>query len=317
MKKYSIIVPVYNVESVLPRCIDSILAQTFSDFELILIDDGSPDRCGIICDEYAKKDTRIKVIHQENQGVSCARNNGLDAAEGKYIVFIDSDDFIYPDYLEHLSQPPQDLVVSGQITYNPSFKVEAEITAFPILSYIGSETNQIAFLKQWYSIQVTGKRFTRHIINRNQIYFDPTISYGEDSIFLAQYLLAVSDIAFVPHSAYCFCKSETPSLSKLNIDHFFTAYSVLQEKLFNIFSDFNLTQHYLAERYCWAAENEINKICKSTFSGKHKKQLLRNVLSQSHLQICLKICYASLSFRTRILYKLRNPAITLFIYSSR
>ena len=90
----SIIVPVYNVEKYLPTCVDSILCQTFTNFELILVDDGSTDRSGIICDEYEKKDTRVKVIHKENGGLSSARNAGLYIAKGKYIGFVDSDDFI-------------------------------------------------------------------------------------------------------------------------------------------------------------------------------------------------------------------------------
>lgn len=98
----SIIVPVYNVERYLSRCIDSILAQTFPDYELILVDDGSPDSCGAICDQYAKKDNRIQVIHQQNGGAASARNAGLDIAEGEWIAFIDSDDWIHPDYLRIL-----------------------------------------------------------------------------------------------------------------------------------------------------------------------------------------------------------------------
>lgn len=98
----SIIVPVYKVEPYLPKCIDSILSQTFTDFELILIDDGSPDRCGEICEEYAAKDDRIVVIHQANKGVSAARNAGLDIAKGKYIGFVDSDDWIEPEMYEQM-----------------------------------------------------------------------------------------------------------------------------------------------------------------------------------------------------------------------
>lgn len=97
MPELSIIVPVYKVEKYLPKCIDSILAQTFRDFELILIDDGSPDNCGAICDEYAARDSRIKVIHQKNTGVSAARNAGLDIASGTYLGFVDSDDWIEPE----------------------------------------------------------------------------------------------------------------------------------------------------------------------------------------------------------------------------
>ncbi len=102
----SIIVPVYNVEKYLKRCIDSILAQTFSDFELILVDDGSPDNCGAICDEYEKKDARIRVIHKENGGLSDARNAGLDLVynedNSEWISFIDSDDYIHPRFLEYM-----------------------------------------------------------------------------------------------------------------------------------------------------------------------------------------------------------------------
>lgn len=102
MPEVSIIVPVYKVEPYLNKCVDSILAQTFTDFECILVDDGSPDSCGKICDEYVQKDSRVKVIHQENQGLSAARNSGLDMASGAWIVFVDSDDWIEPDAVEVL-----------------------------------------------------------------------------------------------------------------------------------------------------------------------------------------------------------------------
>lgn len=106
MPLISVIVPVYKVEQYLARCIDSILTQTFTDFELILVDDGSPDNCGKICDEYAKKDSRIFVIHQKNGGLSSARNAGIDwvfaNSNSQWLTFIDSDDWIHPQYLELL-----------------------------------------------------------------------------------------------------------------------------------------------------------------------------------------------------------------------
>lgn len=98
----SVIVPIYNVEPYLSRCVDSILAQTCQDYELILVDDGSPDGCGAICDQYALRDSRIKVIHKANGGLSDARNAGLEIAQGEYIAFIDSDDWVTPDYLAKL-----------------------------------------------------------------------------------------------------------------------------------------------------------------------------------------------------------------------
>ena len=104
-KLISVIVPVYNVEKYLPRCIESILRQTYPHFELILVDDGSLNKSGAICDRYAKKDARVKVIHKENAGISTARNAGVDMAQGEYISFVDSDDWVREDYLEKLLTP--------------------------------------------------------------------------------------------------------------------------------------------------------------------------------------------------------------------
>ncbi len=106
MPKISVIIPVYNVEKYIKRCIDSLINQTFSEFELILVDDGSPDKCGAICDEYAKWDNRVHVIHQKNSGLSAARNMGIvwafEQSDSEWISFIDSDDWVHPDYLRLL-----------------------------------------------------------------------------------------------------------------------------------------------------------------------------------------------------------------------
>ncbi|MGM9652762.1 MAG: glycosyltransferase family 2 protein [Eubacteriales bacterium] len=121
MPEISIIVPVYNVEKYLKRCIDSILSQTFTDFELILVDDGSPDGCPAICDEYAQQDSRIRVIHKENGGLSDARNAGLEVAIGKFIGFVDSDDFIHPQMYA--------LLYDAAIMYNAGI-VQCEFNRF-------------------------------------------------------------------------------------------------------------------------------------------------------------------------------------------
>lgn len=102
MPKVSIIIPVYKVEKYLHRCVDSVLAQTHTDLEVILVDDGSPDDCGVICEGYAAKDSRVKVIHQKNRGLSGARNTGLAEATGSYISFIDSDDAVAPCFIQVL-----------------------------------------------------------------------------------------------------------------------------------------------------------------------------------------------------------------------
>lgn len=104
----SVIVPVYRVEEYLERCVKSILSQTYKNLEVILVDDGSPDQCPAICDACAEKDARVKVIHQENKGLSGARNAGIDAASGEYLAFVDSDDYVSPHFIEELYQLLQD-----------------------------------------------------------------------------------------------------------------------------------------------------------------------------------------------------------------
>src|SRR5690606_27364966 len=115
MPKVSVIIPVYNAEKYLRECLDSVLAQTFTDFEVLLINDGSTDASGKICDEYAEKDSRIKVFHKENGGVSSARNLGLDNAKGEWISFVDSDDTIEQETLATLANEVKDLDIDGVI----------------------------------------------------------------------------------------------------------------------------------------------------------------------------------------------------------
>lgn len=116
---FSIIIPVYNVEQYLDKCLKSISKQTFLDFECIIVDDGSPDNSNAIIDKYVNKDQRFKVIHQKNMGLSAARNTGLDAAKGDYIAFVDSDDYIANDYLEKfvlkIASSNADIIICGII----------------------------------------------------------------------------------------------------------------------------------------------------------------------------------------------------------
>ena len=115
MPKVSVIVPVYKVEKYIGKCIESILSQTFKDFELILVDDGSPDSSGAICDQYAQKDSRIQVIHKTNGGVSSARNVGISKSNGEWLCFVDSDDTVDKDYIENfgLEQYKSELFIQG------------------------------------------------------------------------------------------------------------------------------------------------------------------------------------------------------------
>lgn len=130
MPTISVIVPVYKVEKYIHKCVNSILSQTFREFELLLVDDGSPDNCGTICDEYAEKDSRIIVIHKENGGLSDARNVAIDRAKGDYLTFIDSDDYVAPDYLESLyyalSQTDSDIAITNITTFDENGQYDNE-----------------------------------------------------------------------------------------------------------------------------------------------------------------------------------------------
>ena len=119
MPRFSLIVPVYRVEEYLPKCVDSVRAQECQDFELLLVDDGSPDRCPALCDAYAAEDPQhIRVIHQENAGPGAARNRGIDEARGDYLVFLDSDDYLSPETLAELSKAIDDYSIAIRIDSN-------------------------------------------------------------------------------------------------------------------------------------------------------------------------------------------------------
>ena len=125
--KVSVIIPAYNVECFIEQCIDSILAQSFDDFELILVDDGSTDRSGVICDEYTNIDARVKVVHQPNAGLPAARKVGINIAQGDYVLFVDADDWVDPQHIESLVKKAEkdkaDVVLCGFIYEYPRKQV--------------------------------------------------------------------------------------------------------------------------------------------------------------------------------------------------
>lgn len=162
MPTVSVIVPVYKVERYIRKCIDSILKQSFTDFELILVDDGSPDKCGEICDEYAAKDKRIKVIHKKNGGLSDARNAGLDYATGGYICFIDSDDWIHKDLLkdnlERLVSENADVII---FNYVEVFK-ETSVERLVVKTDNGEKYDRLYYFSQ-APVMVWCKLYRAHI----------------------------------------------------------------------------------------------------------------------------------------------------------
>ena len=186
----SVIVPVYKVEEYLPRCIDSILAQTYKNLEIILVDDGSPDKCPAICDEYAKKDSRIKVIHKKNGGLSDARNAGLDLCSGEKICFIDSDDYVSPRYVEDLygqmMKTNSDLVLCGFVkvfqdgTFGEPERLEGGIIAeeeYWNAMYGDAPVNYIVAWNKLYDRRLFEKvRYAKGRINEDEIILHQIIS---------------------------------------------------------------------------------------------------------------------------------------------
>ncbi len=183
----SIIIPIYNTGKYLHRCVKSILSQTLTDLELILVNDGSVDESGQICDEYARMDSRVKVIHKKNEGVSIARNTGIEAAQGEYIGFIDSDDWIEPDMYEELYSmaisKKCDIVMCDAVTkYDDKPDEEDTITQLHEDVLLMKEDISPKLLCEiagsvWRCI------YKREIIKRNNIIFPPNIPLSEDRIF--------------------------------------------------------------------------------------------------------------------------------------
>lgn len=314
MVKYSVIVPVYKVEAVLPRCIESILNQTVPDFELILIDDGSPDRSGAICDEYAAKDARIRVIHQKNGGVSRARNAGLDVARGQYVVFVDSDDYINREFLQILDGDDCDLAVSGTVTYEADNSIKAIISESAENKMILTEDERIECMKKWYSLQVFAKRFKLKIIKEKSLRFDEDFNYGEDSIFMAEYLLLLHSIRIQSEVTYNYCASNAESLTKQAEKNWFVAYCAIQERLLGVFEKHNKMKYFIANRFCWVVENELAKICKSSIDKREKKCKIRQMLNCKCLRVCLKICKKEISACLNLACQFRSPEIVLLLY---
>ena len=208
--KVSIIVPVYKAEPYIRKCIDSILSQTFTNFELLLIDDGSPDNCGKICDEYAELDARVHVFHKENCGVSAARNLGLDHAKGDYVCFIDSDDWIDPDMLETLigweQKKQTDLLFFG-LKYESAVDYSDTMELLQKISGVYEGINSV--IKACYILETNeifgwtcNKLFRNCIIQDHHIKFNEEISIQEDHIFTLAYLKYVTCLAIYSYFPY-------------------------------------------------------------------------------------------------------------------
>ena len=205
--KISVIIPVYNVESYVRKCIDSILNQTFSDFELLLVDDGSTDCSGVICDEYVQKDARIRVFHTPNQGVSAARNLGMDQASGEWITFVDSDDWVEEGFLSAFFQAESSpkAIVYQNIIYDYTAYHKGNKIAFSyndVSFYVPDIIHAISDYKILSDCFIAAKMFNKEVIRQYGIRFCEDISLAEDMIFVRHYFYYVEEVHLHSLAAY-------------------------------------------------------------------------------------------------------------------
>lgn len=206
--KISVIVPVYNVEKELPRCIESLLTQTYSNFELLLINDGSSDGSPEIMERYAEKDLRIRTLHKKNGGVSSARNMGLEQAKGEYVCFVDADDAVAPQYMEWLylalRQSGEAVAICRDVRVN-DFEKEAPFKALPEKM---PETER-RDLKRYTFWDENGSLWCCKGMMKTEflrdIRYDEELSIGEDALFITKALLKAGGYIYLPCGLYAYC----------------------------------------------------------------------------------------------------------------
>lgn len=270
----TIIVPVYKVEKFINKCVKSILSQTFQDWELILVDDGSPDYSGYYCDIWAKKDYRIKVFHKENGGVSSARNKGLDHAKGDWICFIDSDDYVDEDYLNNLFSQIDihtDLVYANydsyrQIPYQTSLKIKSAIN-FMIEHAIFSMSGPVA------------KLYRAKLIHDYKIRFPNDIHMGEDAIFNIQFLNVSKFIAFTPCNNYHYINNQNSLSTKYySFESEYNAYKLWKQEELLLFSKYYTLEEAMKITWNVRILGQFNRVLQCVFRHKPRYSLVKQIM---------------------------------------
>ena len=305
----SVIVPVYNVEKYLNKCVDSIVNQTYKNLEIILVDDGSPDNCPQMCDDWAEKDSRIKVIHKENGGVSSARNTGLDKANGEYISFIDSDDYIDKDMFKTLldkDYSSYDLVEYGFTSDKKSVNTDSFENDI-ILN--NTEECILNLIKGIINPSVCDKLYnSKHI---SSIRFNKSKSIGEDYLFNFAYLLNIEKIIIINKPLYFYSERKNSATNVLredminrwkNTKEIISSYSFKESSV-----KYAAYSHYIYELLCCI--NEAVAICDDSsaqlFSEIQKElALYRKQIKNYKLSAPSLIKYYSSVYFPKIYFKL-------------
>jgi len=217
----SVIIPVYNVAEYLPKCMESVTGQTYKNLEIILINDGSADNSGEICDIFAKKDNRIRVIHQENAGVSVARNAGLDIAKGEWIGFVDPDDWVETNIFERLcstaTESGLEIAMCGYTMHDTNGQTSKRISTSSAVML----NNQYALERILYDrytmgyVYVWNKLFSRQIIGDTR--FNTSFYAAQDAMFTLDIFLKNPDAVYIPEPLYNYCKREGSTSKSFNV----------------------------------------------------------------------------------------------------
>jgi len=221
----SVIVPAFNAENYIGRCLNSITSQTFQDFEIIFVDDGSTDKTLIVAKSLALSDSRIKVVQQDNAGVSSARNTGIRWSKGKYITFVDSDDWISSDYLfvlyEAIKKQQTDIVLSGIVDMIGNEESKRTILAYKRFS-LDSEHDLVSFFCTCLQSSPVAKLYRRDVIVENSIEFDSSISFAEDRDFNLKYFKNIHTACSLSFFGYFYQRDVAGSLSKKKYDYVYS-----------------------------------------------------------------------------------------------
>lgn len=324
MPLFSIIIPVYNVEKYLNKCVDSVLNQTFTDFEVILVDDGSPDNCPAICDSYAEKDNRVKVIHKQNGGLINARKSGLEAASGGYIGFVDSDDWIEPEMYELFAQMIEkyspDMVLSDFYFDNEKELVNSE-QLFEQEFYDKSALKEKLYPKMlfsgiYYKFGVNpccwSKVYKKELLKKNLPLVDGRIKMGEDAAFTYPCLIDAQSVATIKKPCYHYIlnpDSMTKAYDKKLKSIIFLPYNRLKEKSCESGIDMEKqTDYYLIYLANFLIRNETQ--AESISDGINvliSNNDLYNTASRvdtSSLPIHIKVLTAILKYKSKVLLRL-------------
>lgn len=289
----TVIVPVYNVEKFLSQSIKSILGQTVTDLQIILVDDGSTDSSGKICDEFAEEDSRILVIHQKNAGVSAARNAGLEKAIGKFIVFADSDDIVPRDaYETFLSRNEDCQMVIGQVRLMTEFGELVDLIGQFDCRQIDCNEFLIELFEERrfpYLGFPTDKLYVREIIEQNQLRFDESIKLNEDRLFVLQYLLHCKVIHCVDQVVYFYRQRSSGVIAETrrNVTVTNSEMTVIESfrKMQSICEDVSEKLYYICCRKSFESALDLwNRVSKQE---KEKVQVIGQFLKES-AHICLK-----------------------------